>query len=370
MDSCDSTIFSAHEYDGTAVIGILDCEVQKLSCYRILGDQRTEHMWTKPALSAVAIEATRKQQRDILILSEKGVLELWTGHALEVINCHVDLPGNRDLGHLEPSKLKTAVHDTLNIVDMRDAVENRVSLVLNNATILRVQLDFTVRSSLVQECLDALSYALPIDILWDFKHRFLQLNYEEESKYEEVSTKDEWGNFTTTLLSYCDPSSTPPLLSPRIQARPLPGLPKKPAAPEVSDADWNFFLDSDMHQLLGNHPSFRGEPLLLPVSSSDPYTDMISQAKRLATHYYRGPATRGAMRLDYYYKFILVALHLVYEDRSISQATFKEGDMSTFLTLMAHLVRWNTWVDIYSRRDFTNGSATQLPGMFILDVHS
>jgi hypothetical protein len=225
----------------------------------------------------------------------------------------------------------------------------------------------------VQECLDAISYALPVDILWDFKHRFLQLNYRKESKYEDVSTKDEWGNFTTTLLSYCDPTFSPPLMSPIMQTLTLPGLPKKPTAPVVSDADWDFFLDSDMHQLLGNHPSFRGELKTLPASSSDPYTEMISQAQKLAKHHFRPAtrmATRMATRLDHFYKFILVALHLVYEDRSISQATFKEGDMSTLLTLMARLVRWNTWVDIYSRRDFTISNATQLPGISILDVHS
>ncbi|KAI8350725.1 hypothetical protein B0O80DRAFT_124721 [Mortierella sp. GBAus27b] len=382
------------------------------------------HLWTKPALSAVAIEATRKQQRDILILSDKSVLQLWTGYGFEFVNCHVDLTSRLDRGtpgrrsvtsrnllsqattlektatstdgtatsaeETATSSEKTAtstdetatsaketatlseetttsaeemktgrVHGYRYVVEMRDAVEDRVNLILNDATILRVQLDFTIRSSLVLECLDAIGYALPVAILWDFKHRFFQLQFDPQ--YESVSTKDEWGNFTTTLISYCDPSSTlPPLMSPKLQMRSLPELPKS----EVLDSDWEFFLNSDMHRSLGNHPSFRDEPLMLPVSTNNPYTEMILQAQNLATRYFRGPSTRQTLRLDYHYKFILVALHLVHEDRSINQATFKEGDMSTLLMLMSHIVRWKTWVDTYSRRDLTNNRA-QLPEVYM-----
>ncbi|KAF9956767.1 Anaphase-promoting complex subunit 1 [Modicella reniformis] len=385
-----STIFSAHAFDGSTVIGILDHEVEKLSCYQIVADQITVHLWTRPALSAVAVEATRKQQRDILIMSHDGALQLWTGFALEFISCHVDIAGscrdhnrrghesagNLDLGgfrlkgvgsrniaSIVAMDTKATTHDVLYIVEMRDAVEDRVNLILKDATILRVRLDFTVRSSLVQECLDAISYALPVNVLWDFKHRFLQLQFDKDPQYESVAAENEWVNFTTTLLSYCNPSFTPPVMSsPKMQTRSLSGLSKKPA---VSDSDWNFLLDSDIHRLLGNHPSFRDEPLTLPVSTSNPYSEMILQAQKLASHHFRGPATRQSLRLDFFYKFILMALHLVYEDRNINQATFKEGDMSTLLMLMSHIVRWNTWVDAYSRRDFTNCNNVQVPEVYM-----
>lgn len=352
-DRLRSSIFSAHAFDGSTVIGVLDPDVRKLSCYQIVGDQITVHLWTRPALSAVAVEATRKGQRDILILEDGDVLQLWTGFSSEFVKCHVDLrtSGRSTSGNV-PSRtpapvvdMNTGTDDSLHILELRDAVENRANMVLNDNSIIRAQLDFTVRSSLVQECLDAISYAMPVDIMWDLKHRYFQLQHGRD--YESLSSKDEWGDFTATLLSYCDTGSFSALSKPTV-------------------SDWDYFLDSDMHRLLGNHPAFRDEPLMLPVSTSNPYSEMIIQAQKLARHHFRGPATRQTLRLDYFYKFILVALHLVHEERSINQATFNEGDMLTLLTLMAHVVRWSTWVDTYSRRDFTKTKGAQLPGTLIL----
>ncbi|KAI7822909.1 hypothetical protein BC939DRAFT_529303 [Gamsiella multidivaricata] len=389
--SPDSTIFSAHAFDGSTVIGVLDHEVEKLSCYQIIADQIVVHLWTRPALSAVAVEATRRQQRDILILSHKGDLQLWTGFAAELVPCHVNLGSNclkrkrrskrpirrttssifTDGMGLKGSTLRSVpatgatstVNESTEIIEMRDPVEDRISLILGDGMILRVQLDFIVRSSLVQECLDAISYALPVDVLWDFRHRFLQLQFDRAPQYADILAGDEWSSFTTTLLSYCDPSFTPPVMSsPKMQTRTLSGLPKKPA---TSESNWDFFLDSDMHRILGNHPSFRGEILPLPVSSANQFTDMITKAQKLATLHFRGPATRQSLRLDLFYKYILVALHLVYEDRNINLATCQEGNMAPLLLLMAHLVRWSTWVDAYTRRDFSSSKVVKLPEVYM-----
>ncbi|KAI1304580.1 Anaphase-promoting complex subunit 1 [Mortierella claussenii] len=380
--SRDSIIFGAHSFDGSTVIGILDCEAEKLSCYQIIADQITLHLWTKPALSAVAAEATRTNQRDILILSDKGVLQLWTGLAAEFIPCHLNLnedflklqrgfkrfPKANDHIHRHSTPLATITTKDTNtgedlgvrIVEIKDAVENRVNLVLSDGTILRAQLDFNIRSSLVQGCLDAISYALPVDALWDFRHRFLQLNFDKEATDPAM---DEWSNFTTTLLSYCDPSFTQSVMSsPKMQTRTLPGIPKKGAAEE---SDWNFFLDSEMHRSLHHHPSFRNEKVALPVSTSNIYREMIMEAQKLAMVHFKGPATRGSLRLDAFYRYILVALHLVYEDRNINLATCNEGDMAPLLMLLSHLVRWNTWVDAYTRRVFGRNHDIEVPEVFM-----
>ncbi|KAF8936727.1 Anaphase-promoting complex subunit 1 [Dissophora ornata] len=382
--SQNATIFSAHMFDGSTVIGVLDHEAEKLSCYQIIADQITVHLWTKPALSAVAVEATRRQQRDILILSHKGALHLWTGYAAELVPCNVNIASEflkrKDtanqtlkkaasslrLGNVALRSTKTsgksAADDDTHIIEMRDPVENRLNFVLNDGIILRAHLDFTVRSSLVQQCLDAISYALPVDVLWDFKLRFLQLQFDNMATYADISSGEEWDNFTTTLLSYCDPSFTPPVMSSPVMSRAQLGSSKKPT---VSESDWDFFLDSDMHHMLGNHPSFRNEPLVLPVSTSSPFTEMITQAQKLATLHFRGPATRQSLRLDLFYKFILVALHLIYEDRNINLTTCNEGDMAPLLILMSHIVRWGTWVDAYVRRDFSGNKNLTLPEVYM-----
>ncbi|KAG0212923.1 Anaphase-promoting complex subunit 1 [Mortierella sp. GBA30] len=354
-----STILSAHALDGSTVICILDHDTEQLLCYQIIADQITIHLWTKPAVSAVAVEATRKQQRDVLILTADGSLQLWTGYGTEVVPCRVDVDGyiQKQKGkgisrkstasdHLLGSlKAKSTLFKSISrVTEFRDAVEDRVSLILNDGTILRARLDFTVRSSLVQECLDAITFALPVDLLWDFKHRFLQLQFSKESTYSAVPSTDEWGNFATTLLSFCDPS-----------------LPKKSST--TSESDWDFLVNSELHRKLQNHPSFREDFSPVMDSSKCPYTDLIMQAQRLAAIHFRGPSTRQSLRLDTFYKYVLVALHLVYEDRSINLATFNEGDLKSLLTLLAHIVRWRTWVDYYTRRDFSKTRITDIPAI-------
>ncbi|KAF9112479.1 Anaphase-promoting complex subunit 1 [Mortierella sp. AM989] len=378
--SRNSTIFGAHAFDGSTVIGVLDHEAEKISCYQIIADQIVVHLWTKPAVSAAAVEATRKQLRDILILSHKGELQLWTGFSSEFVPCHANVEheylkskGVKAYAKVEAKGRQSETLGTENtavdndnqkmgkpadIVEIRDAVENRVSFVLKDNTVLRMQLDFVIRSSLVQECLDAITYALPTDALWDFKHRFLQLHFERVSKEEEVFA-DEWNNFTTTLLSYCGPSFHQSVMSsPKMQTRTLSGILKKPV---VNDSDWDFFLDSDIHRLMKTHPSFRNESLALPVSDSNPYMGMIMQAQKLATLHFRGPATRQSLRLDWFYPYVLVALHLVYEDRNLNLVTRREGDMVPLLTLISHIVKWETWVDAYSRSDFARHKNIELP---------
>ncbi|CAO3574996.1 unnamed protein product [Mortierella alpina] len=357
--SPNSTIFSAHALDGSTVICILDHGAEQVSCYQIIADQITVHLWSTPAVSAIAVEATREQQRDVLMLTTDGVMQLWTGYGTDFVPCLADTEAyfQKQRGGAGNSR-KASARDYLlgslkakgplfkpsnRIIEFRDAVDDRISLVLDDATILRARLDFTVRSSLVQECLDAITFALPADLLWDFKHRFLRLQFSKEPQYNTVPATDEWSNFATTLLSYCDPS-----------------LPKKAAAME---SDWDFLLNSEIHRKLRHHPSLRGDPAMTVESTRCPYTELLLQAQRLAGIHFKGPSTRQSLRLDAFYKYILVALHLIHEDRSINLATSSEGDLRPLLALMAHMVHWRTWVDHYARRDFTRHSNMEIPAV-------
>ncbi|KAF9989225.1 Anaphase-promoting complex subunit 1 [Mortierella antarctica] len=356
--SPNSTIFSAHALDGSTVICILDQVAEQLLCYQIIADQVTVHLWSTPAVSAIAVEATRTNQRDVLKLTADGSMQLWTGYGTDFVPCQADTDAysQKQKGGTRTS-FKSSARDYLlgslktkgplfkpsnRIIEFRDAVEDRVSLVLNDATILRTRLDFTVRSSLVQECLDAITFALPVDLLWDFKHRFLRLQFSKEPQYNTVPATDEWGNFATTLLSYCDPS-----------------LPKKPA---TTESDWDFLLNSEVHRKLRHHPSLRGDSAITVESTRCPYTELLLQAQRLAAIHFRGPSTRQSLRLDAFYKYILVALHLIQEDRSVNLSISYEGDLRPLLALLAHMVHWKSWVDYYARRDFSGHTTTEIPG--------
>ncbi|KAF9379080.1 Anaphase-promoting complex subunit 1 [Podila verticillata] len=149
---------------------------------------------------------------DVLPLpnQDPGLL-LWTGYAAEFFSCKAKVE---------------------KIIQLKDAVQDRVSLVLRTGVIMRAQLSFMARSSLVREALDALSYALPIDLLQMVKHRFLQLEFSQDSQYADVRSPREWDNLVTTLLSLISID--------------LASSTEKPAP----ESDWDVFLNSDMHRHL------------------------------------------------------------------------------------------------------------------------
>ncbi|KAK3835542.1 MAG: hypothetical protein J3R72DRAFT_494161 [Linnemannia gamsii] len=380
--SANSKIITAHGLDGSPVICVFDQDAEKLSSYRVIENQLAVHLWTRTTRLAISLEATRAFYRDILLITPEGAFLLWTGNADEFIPCHVDVDIEKfkhQQHNIQEQPLKSTPSDYLGsfrikssvfkkdkdsvIAEIRDAVEDRFSIVLGNGTILRARLDFVFRSSLVKQCLDAISFALPVEVLWDFRHRFLQLQFSKEPKYDTVPATDEWGNFSATLLSYCDPSFHPTgLKSPTLSSRSLPSVTKKP---EVSEIDWNFFLDSELHRRLFDHPAFRGDTSDLPTSTSNAYTELIMRAQRMAR--LRGPSTRQSFNMDLvkFYTFILVAIHLVYVDRSLNIATSQEKDLEPLLKLLARLVGWKTWEDFYARRDFSTTKRVEMPEVFM-----
>ncbi|KAF9929490.1 Anaphase-promoting complex subunit 1 [Linnemannia zychae] len=378
--SANSKITVAHALDGSPVVCIHDQDADKLYCYRIIANQFMIQLWTKIAHSALALEGTRKFYRDLLLLTPEGSLLLWTGYADDFIPCNVDVDLEKlksQQNKLQSQMLNTTFVDTLGpsrsksstfkkdsaILELRDAVEDRFNIILGSGAILRARLDFVVRLDLIQQCLDAISYAMPVEVLWDFRHRFLQLQFSKDNKYDIVPPTDEWGNFSATLLSYCDPSFYPTgLKSPTLSSRSLPSLTKKL---EESEIDWNFFLDSEIHHSFNNHPAFRGEMSNLPTSTSNAYTELIMRAQRMAR--LRGPSTRQSFNLDLvkHYTFILVALHLVYMDRSLSIVNSQDKNLRLLLRILARLVGWKTWEDYYARQDFSTAKQAELTDVFM-----
>ncbi|KAF9581034.1 Anaphase-promoting complex subunit 1, partial [Lunasporangiospora selenospora] len=351
--SQESTVFIAHKMDGACVVCILDHEVGKLTCYELVKNTLAP-LWVVLVSAASAVQATRKNQLDVLLSTPDHKLLLWTGFAGEFVPCHLNI--HKALTHVSGDK---KLGDDIRVVEIGDNVEDRVSFKLSNSMVLRARLDFMIRSSLVQQCLDALCFVLPLDLLWSFRHRFLQLHFSKDHRYADEPSMDEWGHFRTTLLSYCVQIPTTTVSSSKKFSRtrsPIPG--------EVSDgeSDTEFLLESAIHSKLSNHPSFRRNPVSLPQPSKNPYREAIDRAQRHAALLSGGPVTRQAARIDPYICRILVALHLVHEDRSINVITAEERHLAQLLTLLSHIVRWHTWVDLYSRRSFACTLRFDLPG--------
>ncbi|KAG0035665.1 Anaphase-promoting complex subunit 1 [Podila clonocystis] len=316
--SPDARVFGAHALDGSYVFCIFSKTRKKVDCY-IIGDEITA-LWTRPAADAISLQATRPNLLDVLVLppSNQGPgLLLWTGYAAEFVSCHAKVA---------------------KIVQLKDAVQDRVSLVLSTGAIMRAQLSFMARSSLVRETFDALSYALPIDLLQMVKHRFLQLELSQDSKYTDVRSPREWDNLVTTLLSLVSIDLATP--------------PERPEA----ESDWDIFMNSDLHRQLSGHPSFRGSALLLPPSNN-PFADMIHRSRQLAALHSNTPPTSS---LDHCLKFVITAVHLVLENRKINLATCREGDPMPLLMLLCHLSGKTTWIDFYARYDTSSRWITAL----------
>ncbi|KAF9216256.1 Anaphase-promoting complex subunit 1 [Podila verticillata] len=310
--SPDARVFGAHAVDGSYVFCVFSKTRKKVDCYMI--GNEIAALWTKPAADAISLQATRPNLLDVLVLplpnQDPGLL-LWTGYAAEFFSCKAKVE---------------------KIIQLKDAVQDRVSLVLRTGVIMRAQLSFMARSSLVREALDALSYALPIDLLQMVKHRFLQLEFSQDSQYADVRSPREWDNLVTTLLSLISID--------------LASSTEKPAP----ESDWDVFLNSDMHRHLGGHPSFRGSTLL-PLPSINPFIDMIHKSRQLAALHSNTPPTSS---LDHFLQFIITTLHLLLEDRKINIATCREGDPTPLLMLLCHLSGKTTWIDFYARYDTSN----------------
>ncbi|KAF9321088.1 Anaphase-promoting complex subunit 1 [Podila horticola] len=309
----DARVFGAHALDGSYVFCIFSKTRKKVDCYMI-GEEITA-LWTRPATDAISLQATRPNLLDVLVLplaNQCPGLLLWTGYAAEFVSCQANVD---------------------KIVQLKDAVQDRVSLVLSTGAIMRAQLGFMARSSLVREALDALSHALPIDLFQMVKHRFLQLEFSQDIKYTDLRSPREWDNLVTTLLSLISIDlATPPEKS-------------------ESESDWDVFLNSDMHRQLGDHPSFRGSNALLPPPSNNPFADMIHKSRQLDALLSNNPPISS---LDHCLKFIITALHLVLEDRKINLATCREGDPMPLLMLLCHLSGKTNWIEFYARYDATN----------------
>ncbi|KAJ3176746.1 Anaphase-promoting complex subunit 1 [Geranomyces variabilis] len=230
MDGPAEQVFGSNDRTGAATIWFLSAakseaastsdashrrQLTVLNADSLENDGQEGHVrLSMPVLAATPLRATRADEMDVLVLACDNTLRLWTGLE-KFIECIFS-----GLEFLVPSSTKRPLHGDMSdeppphegpsfstrresrIVVLDQAADNRVTLVFSNGSKVRVALDFSIRSPLVTQCLEALYYSLPSELYEELHHRFLLFQYGAASLHSE-QRQDEWENFTTAFFSFC-----------------------------------------------------------------------------------------------------------------------------------------------------------------------
>jgi anaphase-promoting complex subunit 1 len=215
-----TSVFMAHDLDGSELICILDKHNNILTGINVTAlvnvrKGRGVKAFEMKASAAVPIMSTRTECFDILILQD-GQIKLWIGSGTHLVD--ISLPDNiadsdNDMSlFAEKSSQKhfrtlvrqlSISEEPLSVIDLKDAVFNRVNVVLTDARIYRITVDFTPKTGLIQDCLTALSFALPINVFQYIRQRFMwhcSLRSQQLSETDTVDT--EWDNFVSAILCF------------------------------------------------------------------------------------------------------------------------------------------------------------------------
>ncbi|RUS33938.1 hypothetical protein BC938DRAFT_483181 [Jimgerdemannia flammicorona] len=370
----DFSVFLAHNIDGSEVLCIFKKAQKILVGLDISCDKtgvRVRNAFQHQAVSAVPVCATRRSLYDILLLQPDGTMQLWIGLPNVWIPCAVpkDSPAMHNRGPKSAKRGRGSWTDdhglgisssassklfsgsstlfrspsrSSHVVDLRDAVDNRLNIILSNDLVFRAFVNFIPRSTLVRSCITALSYAMPSDLFFNFHVRFLEYEYGHEAKYGgSFSAGDEWEDFVVILLSFCHPS---------------PGEAVNVVTTDVSEDDleegddWEFMMSSEHHRRALNDPALRALNTDLKNSAASPKIDStltrwFSKSKEVFLRYHKQSGL-----FDYFHS-VLLALHLVYEDLKLSVITQKYvSDLSPILVQLARFLGWDTWIDYYARQ--------------------
>jgi len=174
------------------------------------GGIRISKQLNAEAIAAVPIMATRVSYNDILILDVNRRLHLWTGSEgslrvmIPMLVSHQNLsPSKQCLCYqteaLYESMTKQATYKESVVISLRDSVNYRVNLILDNQEIVRASLNFVTRSTLVRRCINALSFALSAKDFGEFYQRYLY--YQFGCKIVCAPQSSEWENFLAVILS-------------------------------------------------------------------------------------------------------------------------------------------------------------------------
>ncbi|KAK4436500.1 Anaphase-promoting complex subunit [Sesamum alatum] len=234
-----SKVFLATDDDVTPIICFLLQEQKKLLSLRLQSleinnktvyDIKPDMSWSISAIAAAAVTVTRP--RDVIALTPENTLLLYSG---KLCLCKYVLPfplGKEQFSSgIKHSGTNNTILD-LKIVDLADAVEGRVNIILNNGQKYRCTLRRSPSSSLTNDCITAMSEGLSSSL---YNHFLGLLWGDDESTYlanANSSADTEWESFCNVITKTCRKSNTTsPLLS-----------------DSVSDSSWKYLIQSKYNQ--------------------------------------------------------------------------------------------------------------------------
>ncbi|KAI9593031.1 hypothetical protein BDF19DRAFT_449242 [Syncephalis fuscata] len=345
-----SQVFTGHHLNGDEVICILHTSIQKLYTYTVTVNGecvQLSKLFDTSALSATAICATRRHQRDILVVKPDYTLALWYGNGQPLIctldsdiiqksssdTLDIDTTNHEPISkqprqsQSKPSTPNTNHMSKVPIVRFQLPVYNRVNIVTSRHKTIRVLLDFTPRSPIVRHCWDAITYALP-DTLYPMAYtRYMAHAYQSTSLATQLSDQQEWHKFCVVILSwYSLDTSTIDRNN------------------DIKESDpWQWLRGSQIHRRHQTDPLIKR--LNIPLSTIDTRITLMYQQALLLQKEMGSNTLPEKYRASLFY-----ALHLIYEDLKLDMLLVEgRHRLGQLLVQIALLNRWTSYIDHYWR---------------------
>ncbi|XP_057804626.1 anaphase-promoting complex subunit 1 isoform X2 [Salvia miltiorrhiza] len=334
-----SKVFLAMDDDVTPIICFLLLEQKKLLSLRLqslevnnetIYDIKPDMSWCISAIAAAAVAVTRPKvkvgqlpHRDVIALTPANTLLLYCG---KQCLCKYVMPSPFDNAQLSGRADLSGVNNTicdLKIVELSDAVEGRISLVLNNGQNYRCTLRRSPSSSLTDECITAMSEGLNPNL---YKHFLGLLWGGDDSTYlakANLCADSEWESFCNVITKLCQkPNKTSQL------------------SDSVSHSSWEFLVKSKYNQqyLRSNYVTGAFPGLISNLKESD---SIASHTQNTEEAFHMKLLTET-----------LDSLHAVYETLKLDNLRKRDlGLLVVILYDIADFLHEPSYLDHY-KRDF------------------
>ncbi|KAL1559265.1 anaphase-promoting complex subunit 1-like [Salvia divinorum] len=333
-----SKVFLAVDDDVTPIICFLLLEQKKLLFLQLqslevnnetIYDIKPDMSWCISAIAAAAVAATRPKvkvgqlpHRDVIALTPANTLLLYCGkqclckYVMPSPLVIAQLPGGGDLSGVNNTL------DDLKIVELAEAVEGRINLVLNNGKNYRCTLRRSPSSSLTSECIAAMAEGLNPGL---YKYFLGLLWGGDDSTYlakADLCADSEWESFCNVITKLCqNPSRNS----------------------QLSHSSWEFLVKSKYNQqyLRSNYVAGAFPGLLSNSKESDSSAVIANHTKN----------TEGACCMTLLTE-TLDSLHAVYETLKLDNLRKRDlGLLVVLLNDIANFLHEPSYMDHY-KRDF------------------
>lgn len=367
-------VFIAHDLDGSELVCIHDKHSNILTGINVTAlmnvrKGRGVKAFEFKASAAQPIRCTRHDYYDILIVQD-GHLKLWISSGTSLVDVSLpdnigDLDTEINLSTEQPSKkqLRTLVRqlsiteDSLMVTDLKDPAHNRVNITLTNGRTYRITLDFTPKSNLVQDCLTALSFAVPINMFQHIRQRFMYHTYSGEQHPDKLeSTEVEWDHFASAILCF--------LLGDEVSRHELS---EALQADQLDASSDTWYQASQQDVVLNLNLGFKVQPLLREAVDNDYVQSSDSRVKQWIQRALESCAERSPEEsLVSNVTSVLLGLHIIWEDLRLDKYRRQDSiRLGLFLSQIATMLQWEQW-QLYYLDSGVPDISFMHPGMWLV----